>query len=405
MIKILELNNGIKVLLDKIDTYNSVSIGIFVSTGAKNEKKEYAGISHLLEHMMFKGTEKRTAKQISSEIDEIGGNINAYTSKEVTAYYCKVLSEHIEKAIEILSDMYLNSNFEKENFEKEKKVVIEEIKMYEDIPEDKIHDLNAENILKGTAYANSILGTEESLNSISRETLFNYYSERYNINNMVISIAGNFDELKVMDLLNKEFQAFSRKNEIKENFDFKISSGNMHFQKDINQYHLCISTNACSNIDKDRYKYSILSNVLGGNMSSRLFQKIREDKGLAYSVYTYISSYDNGGVFTAYAGTTVEDYKDVIDIMLEEFEIIKKENITEKELNKAKNQILSSNLMSLESNKNRMTRMALFYLSYKKIISVEEIIKIVKEVKLDDIKEISQNMFNKDNYFITTLGK
>ena len=401
---IKELSNGTKVLIENLQNFNSVSLGVYYKTGSKDEFDNELGVAHLLEHMVFKGTEKRSAKEISEEIDNIGGHINAYTSKELTAFYTVALSEHMEKSIEILSDILINSTFTEENLEKEKKVVIEEIRMYQDMPEDLVHDMNSEFVVNG-ALGRNILGTEESVNGLSRETLVKYFEDRYCSDNMVISVAGNVDENEIMETLEKYFGDFRRVSQKRNsNGDFTLNATHNIIRRDTNQVHLCFNTKGLSYLDKNKYALSIISNILGGNMSSRLFQKIREDKGLCYSVYTYSSSYEVDGMFTAYAGTTKENYEEVIEIIKGELQDIRINGVTADELTKAKNQLLSSMIIGLETSKSRMSRMANNYMGYGRILEIEEIIKEVNNVDLEQIKELANELFDEKYYSTTVLG-
>jgi len=405
MVEIKKLANGMPVIMENSSGVKSVSIGIYVKTGSKYEQHYTNGISHFVEHMLFKGTKNRNAKQISEEIDMVGGNINAYTSKEITAYYINILSEHIEKAIDILSDMYMNSYFPEEEIEKEKNVIVEEIRMYEDIPEDKVHDLNTEYVLKGTNFERSILGTEESIKKITKQELEIYWQERYAADNTVISIVGDFNKEEIIEKLEKTFKNFDR-NMIKREYstDFSINSGLKEIKEDISQVHLCYNTKGISYFSENKYVLSIISNVLGGNMSSRLFQKIREDRGLAYSVYSYASMYEEGGMFTSYAGTTKENYKEVIEIIKEEYKSICNEGIKSEELEKARNQLLSALILGLETTKARMSRLAGSYINYGKIKTIEEITEEVKKINLDDILKCAKEIFDEKYHSITILG-
>jgi len=399
-----KLKNGIPVFFDKIDGIQSVTVGIFVGTGSKHEKVNEYGVSHLLEHMMFKGTNKRTAKELSEQIDDVGGNINAYTGKETTAYYIQLLSSRLEVGVDILSDMFLNSTFSEENLEKEKKVVIEEINMYEDIPEEKVHDINSTFAISGDQ-SNIVLGSIESVNGISRDILIDYFNRRYTPENMVISLAGNMDIDKVMEMLEDTMGTIEKQEiEISKGFPMKINPGKQISKKEMSQVHLCINTKGISYLDEDRYKYSIISNILAGNMSSRLFQKIREDRGLAYSIYSYMSNFKEGGLFTIYAGTTPKDYNEVIQIVLEEFEEIKKNSVTEKELERSKNQFLSSLTFGLENSRARMSRLASSYLTYGRIKTMEETMEEIERISCDDIKEVANKVFSEEYYSYTILG-
>ncbi|MDP0493432.1 MAG: pitrilysin family protein [Fusobacterium sp. JB021] len=398
------LKNGIPVLLDKIEGINSISLGIFIKTGAKNELKGEEGISHLLEHMMFKGTKTKTAKDISEIIDNEGGLINAYTGKENTVYYVQMLSNSIGKGIEILTDMFLNSVFSEENLEKEKSVVIEEINMYNDIPEEIIHDQNAHMIINGVQ-GNIVLGSIESVQNLTREKLINYFKERYIAKNIVISVAGNFSEEEIYNILNDGLGNIEDKNSDRNyNGDMFLNSGENIIKKDTNQVHLCFNTLGSSLKNPEKYEIAILSNVLAGNMSSRLFQKVREEKGLAYSIYSYTSSYEEGGLLTIYAGTTKKDYKKVIEMIEEEFNDIKENGITAYELQKTKNQFLSAVTFGLESTKGRMNRMANSYLLYEEVKDLDLLMEEINKITIEDIKIVANKIFNKKYYSKTILG-
>ncbi len=403
-IRIEKLKNGIPVLMDKIEGINSVTFGIFVKTGAKNELSGEEGVSHLLEHMMFKGTKTKSAKDISEIIDNEGGIINAYTGKENTVYYVQMLSNRLKEGIEVLTDMFLNSTFSEENLEKEKNVVIEEIRMYDDIPEEIVHDRNTALVINGVQ-GNVVLGSEKSIREMTREKLVKYFKEQYRPENIVISIAGNFSYEDISEVLNNGLGTIENISSEREyNGAMEIRSIENKITKDTNQIHLCFNTKGCSLTSNIRYEVAIISNTLAGNMSSRLFQKIREDRGLAYSVFSYTSSFEEGGLFTVYAGTTKKDYKEVLEIIENEFEDIKENGITEYELQKSKNQFLSAVTFGLESSKGRMNRMANSYLLYKEIKSLDEILDQIEKITVEDIKKAAQEMFDKRYYSKTILG-
>ena len=403
-IRIEKLKNGIPVLMDKIEGINSVTFGIFVKTGAKNELSGEEGVSHLLEHMMFKGTKTKSAKDISEIIDNEGGIINAYTGKENTVYYVQMLSNRLKEGIEVLTDMFLNSTFSEENLEKEKNVVIEEIRMYDDIPEEIVHDRNTALVIDGVQ-GNIVLGSEKSIREMTREKLVKYFKEQYRPENIVISIAGNFSYEDISEVLNNGLGTIENISPEREyNGTMEIRSIENKITKDTNQIHLCFNTKGCSLTSDIRYEVAIISNTLAGNMSSRLFQKIREDRGLAYSVFSYTSSFEEGGLFTVYAGTTKKDYKEVLEIIENEFEDIKENGITEYELQKSKNQFLSAVTFGLESSKGRMNRMANSYLLYKEIKSLDEILDQIEKITVEDIKKAAQEMFDKKYYSKTILG-
>lgn len=403
-IRIEKLKNGIPVLMDKIEGINSVTFGIFVKTGAKNELSGEEGVSHLLEHMMFKGTKTKSAKDISEIIENEGGIINAYTGKENTVYYVQMLSNRLKEGIEVLTDMFLNSTFSEENLEKEKNVVIEEIRMYDDIPEEIVHDRNTALVINGVQ-GNVVLGSEKSIREMTREKLVKYFKEQYRPENIVISIAGNFSYEDISEILNNGLGTIENISPEREyNGAMEIRSIENKITKDTNQIHLCFNTKGCSLTSDMRYEVAIISNTLAGNMSSRLFQKIREDRGLAYSVFSYTSSFEEGGLFTVYAGTTKKDYKEVLEIIENEFEDIKENGITEYELQKSKNQFLSAVTFGLESSKGRMNRMANSYLLYKEIKNLDEILEQIEKITVEDIKKAAQEMFDKKYYSKTILG-
>nr|MBP9510354.1 insulinase family protein [Fusobacteriaceae bacterium] len=313
MIEIAKLSNGIPVLMDYVDDLKSFTLGIFVKTGARHESQEEYGVSHYIEHMLFKGTKTRSAKEISEIIDDCGGSMNAYTSRDTTCYYVKMLSDKLDLTLDIFADMFLNSTFTEDNLEKEKNVILEEIKMYEDIPEDTVHDLNLRFALNNE-YGNVVLGTEKTLKSITRERFLNYFNSRYVPENIGIAIAGNFDKDLLVDFLEKTFGTMNkdRKDSI-ETGVFSHNKGENIVKRDCNQVHLCFNTLGLPVNDDDRYAMAVLSNTLGENMSSRLFQKIREERGLAYSIYSYTTNFTEGGLYTIYAGTSKDNYKEVIN--------------------------------------------------------------------------------------------
>lgn len=405
MIEIAKLSNGIPVLMDYVDDLKSFTLGIFVKTGARHESEEEYGVSHYIEHMLFKGTKTRSAKEISEIIDDCGGSMNAYTSRDTTCYYVKMLSDKLDLTLDIFADMFLNSTFTEENLEKERNVILEEIKMYEDIPEDTVHDLNLRFALNNE-YGNVVLGTEKTLKSITREKFLNYFNSRYVPENIGIAIAGNFDKNLLVEFLEKSFGTINK--EIKNTPDtglFSHNKGENIVKRDCNQVHLCFNTIGLAVNDEDRYAMAILSNTLGENMSSRLFQKIREERGLAYSIYSYTTNFTEGGLYTIYAGTSKDNYKEVINLIKEELNLIKEEGITYKELQRAQNQIKSMLVFALENSRGKMIRMWSSYQLYGKVLTVEEIEEQISRVTLEDIKRLANRIFNEKDFSLTILGE
>ena len=403
-IELKRMENGITLITEVISGMETFSLGFFVKTGAINENPEESGISHFIEHLLFKGTKERTAKEISEFVDFEGGMINAFTSRDTTCYYIKLMATKLDVGIDILSDMLLNSTFDEESIEKERNVIIEEIKMYEDIPEEIVHEKNIEFALTGIQ-SNSISGTIESLKKIDRKAIMKYLNEQYITENLVIVAVGAFDKNYLFDKLNQKLKGLeNKKNTRNPDFSYKINSGENIIKKESNQVHLCFSTRGISNNDKMRYPVAIISNILGEGMSSRLFQKIREERGLAYSVYSYLTRFTNCGLLTVYVGTTKEDYKTVIELIKEEFKNIREYGITERELIKAKNKYESAITFSLESMGSRMNRLASSYLNYGRIISLDEVRNEIEAVTLEDIKNAAKFIFNEDFYSQTIVG-
>lgn len=405
MIEIIKLKNGIPVLTEYVEDLKSFTFGIFVKTGARDEEEFESGVSHYIEHMLFKGTKKRNAKEISEIIDDCGGSMNAYTSRDTTCYYVKMLTDELPLTLDVFTDMFLNSTFSEENLEKERNVILEEIKMYEDIPEETIHDLNLRYALKNE-YGNTILGTEASLKSISREMVLNYFKRRYTPQNIGIAIAGNFDKKLLIKILEETLGEMEIE-EVEDKLpgEFTLCSGENIIKRECNQIHLCFNTRGVSATDEDRYIMSVLTNTLGENMSSRLFQKIREERGLAYSIYSYSSTFKEGGLYTVYAGTSKESYRQVIELIKEEFESIKKDGIEEREVQRAKNQIKSMLVFALENSRGKMVRMWNSYQLYGKILTVEEIEELISKVTVEDIKRVADRFFREENYSVTILGE
>jgi predicted Zn-dependent peptidase len=395
-------DNGITVIFDSIDNISTCSLGVFVRTGSKDELPDEDGISHVLEHMMFKGTEKRNYFEISEEVDYLGASINAHTSKEETVYYINSLSEYINKSSDILFDIVTNSLFSEKELEKEKDVIIEEIKMYEDMPDDLVFELNYRDAIKGNLGKN-IIGTEESVKSFTSTKINQYYSERYTKDNIVIVISGKFDKQEIIDNIEKYFGKL-KDNAIQKyaTIPFEFNVGNSKHEKDIKQVNICITHKGLSYMDEKRFYFDIVSNIMGGSMSSRLFQEIREEKGLAYSVYTYSQAYKEGGVISTYIGTSKESYEKAVEITLKEFTKLRENGILTKELDKAKNKFLSKIAFSMENPRSRMSILGNYYLRNKVIFEVEEVKKEIMSLEENEINQFLKDKFMGNN--ITVLG-
>lgn len=390
MVEIRTLNCGIRVVMEKIPYVQSASIGVWVRAGAVDEESNVSGVSHFIEHMMFKGTENRSAKKIAEDVDRIGGQINAFTGREATCYYIKTLASNLDKAADILLDMFLFSKFDEKEMNKEKEVIYEEMKMIEDSPEDYAHEVISELVFKGSPLAKSIIGTKESLGGITRDMLKQYIQDEYTRDNIVVSIAGNFDADQICSIFEGKL---SHLNSSKEEKAYVEKIYTPHYEvkvKDIEQSHICLGTRGLE-LDHDKYYALILlNNVMGGSMSARLFQNIREEKGLAYSVYSHASSYLKAGYFNIYAGVSHDKIHDAIEGIKEELEILKKDGITEDELAVAKEQLKATYIFGQENVNGRMFSIGKNVTMLNKIYTPEEVIEDIDKVTMDDIREVSE---------------
>ena len=377
-------------------------MGVFVKTGSKDEADNEAGISHVLEHMIFKGTPSRNYFQISEETDYLGSSINAHTTKEQTVFFINALSEYLNETLDILFDIVVNSTIDKDELEKEKDVIIEEIRMYKDSPDDLVSELNVSDAVSGQ-YGKPIIGTEESVRSFTPEMIKKYYKERYTKDNIAISVSGKFNKEQIIAKVEEYFGKLDEvKTDRRKSADFDFNAGRNSYTKDINQVNICISHKGLSIFDEDKIYVNIASGVIGGSMSSRLFQEIREKKGLAYSVYTYNQNFSEGGVLSTYIGTNKESYEEAIEITLKEFKKLREEGITENELQKAKNKQLSRMAFSMENPNSRMYIFGHHFIKKGKLFDVKEFENDVKRVEVEKINKFLKNMFTVEN--ITILG-
>ena len=405
MIHKIVMDNGLRIVFEKIDYVKSVSTGIWVGAGSINETTINNGISHMIEHMLFKGTKKRSAFDIAEEIDSMGGQINAFTTKECTGYYTKVASYFFDKSLEILSDMIFNSVFDEEELEKEKKVILEEILMYEDSPEDYVHELLTKISFEGNAISYPILGDIESVNGINRQTIDDYMDNYYTADNVVISIVGNTTLDEVKQLCNKYFSNFRKTIKITEtpkSFDYTSNKQGVH--KNIEQLHFCISVKGFERNSPHYYSTNILNNVLGGSMSSRLFQNIREKSGLVYSIYSFHSSYKMSGLFGIYSALKEENVQEALQQIKSEIDSFRKGDISVSEFERAKSQIKGNYILSLENTSNRMTVLGRRELFYNETIQPEDIIPKIEKVVYGDVIDVSKMLFKESDFNIAFTG-
>lgn len=408
MYTLKELNNGIKLIMHKIKYLNSSTLGFIVKSGSYYENETNNGISHFIEHMLFKGTKSLNTRQLAEAIDDVGGQINAFTSKEHTCFYTKVISEHLPVAINILGDMLNNSKFDENDIEKEKSVIIEEIKMYEDFPEDLLYELVDKMIYDKIPLAYPILGTVESVSRLDKKKITDYFYEKYTSDNIIISLTGNFDEVQSYDLLNKAFGNFNiNSKSIQDNnaYVFEMKNDIRVINKDIEQFNMCIAFPGPSEYSNDIFPVMLVNNILGGTISSRLFQRIREEAGLSYNIESSISSFNDSGFISIYAGLNEGQVLNVSKLIKNEIDRLKKYYITEKELGKAKEQLKGSYILSLESSFNKMYEIGKNALHKKEIETPESVIKQINSVLLSDIIVVIDKYFDYNKINIACVGK
>ena len=400
------LENGLTIIGEEIPYVKSISLGVWINAGSRIEDEEISGVSHFIEHMLFKGTRNRTSKQIASEIDNLGGQINAFTSKECTCYYVKLLDSHIDIGIDVLSDMILNSKFNEDDLDKERSVIIEELKMYEDSPEDLAYDLLTENIYKNDPLGMNIIGTEESLKRLNREKLLDYFNKYYVPNNSVIAISGNFNFDEIINKIEEKFKVWKKRDV---NVDIKKAEFKSCFltkNKDIEQVNLAMSLEAVPlENDKEVYALAVINTVFGGSISSRLFQKIREEKGLVYSIYSSQSLYRKCGELGIFASMSNEHLKEVYESIIEEIKIMKKYYLTDQEIKESKEQLKGSYILGLESTSSRMMSIGRALLLNSKVESTDDILKSIDNVDRETVKIVIDKIFNLDKLGVCIVGR
>lgn len=397
------LPNGIPVVMEPMKNMRSVTLGIWVKVGSRHESPDKNGISHFIEHMFFKGTKKRTAKDIAFEIDSLGGDLNAFTSKEDTVFYVKLLDKYLEKGAELLSDVFLHSTFSEEDIEKEKMIIKEEIKMVEDSPDDYIHDLFNQTVWGHTGLGQPVLGRKETIGSFTRDDLLLHIKKHYGTSDMVIACAGNFEPPHLLHILNENLGGLSRSSESEKNLshDFKTSIG--VYSKELSETHLCLGVRGLPQASEERYSLFVLNTILGAGISSRLFQEIREKRGLAYSIYSFIASYSDTGIWGVYAGVSREKVNEVLELILKEMYSLK-DTLNEAELERAKNQLKGNIVLGLESTSSRMNNIARQEIYLGRYYSPEEIMEKVDLVTLNCIKELSEKLIEKEYFSLAVYG-
>ena len=398
------LNNGLRILSKKIPHARSVSMGVWVNVGARDEAPSENGLSHFIEHMIFKGTKKRSALQIAKEFDSIGGNTNAFTSMENTCYHAKVMDTHLETMVDILSDIFLYSAFESIEVEKERTVIVQEIAMTEDTPEEYIHTLSEHTYWGDNSLGQSILGPRENILSFDSETIRDFFSRLYQPERILISIAGNVEHDHFVNLVGQQFESINAGNSFPVRETPTSQSEVAIHSRDLEQIHICMGTKGLSITDPRRYAFSLINTILGGNMSSRLFQEIRENRGLAYSVYSFISSHVDTGMFGVYVGVNPENAKEAIDVILNEMLKLKEMPVDSTELQSAKEYTKGNLMLASESIDSQMVRLAQNEIHFGRYIPLHEVVDKIEKVKVDDIIDTASTLFDNDWLAITLLG-
>ncbi len=399
------LNNGIRILSKKIPHARSVSMGVWVNVGARDETLSENGLSHFIEHMIFKGTKKRSALQIAKEFDSIGGNTNAFTTMENTCYHARVMDTHLDTMVDILSDIFLYSAFESIEIEKERTVIVQEIAMAEDTPEEYIHTLSGHTYWGDNPLGQSILGSRENILSFDSETIREFFSRLYQPERILISAAGNVEHDHFVNLVRQQFESVIKAgNSLPVRTTPTGRSKVAIHSRDLEQVHICIDTKGLSITDPRRYAFSLINTILGGNMSSRLFQQIRENRGLAYSVYSFISSHVDTGMCGVYVGVDPKNAKETIEVILNETLKLKKIPVDSTELRSAKEYTKGNLMLASESIDNQMVRLAQNEIHFGRYIHLQEVVNKIEEVTADDIIDLASTLFDNDQLAITLLG-
>ncbi len=382
----------------------SVSIGVWLARGSRHEPQERGGIAHFVEHMLFKGTGTRTAEDIAQAIDSVGGQMDAFTAKEYASYYIKVLDEHLPFALEVLSDIVMNPRFSADDIEREKKVVLEEIKMVEDTPDDLVHELFTENFWADHPLGRPILGTKETVESLDAEALTRYFRGAYTAPHLIVSAVGNVDHARVRDLVGRIFAALPTETTPVSEAPPRVVPCTIIRNKELEQSHVCLGTAGYRQDHQDRYSSYVMNTVLGGSMSSRLFQNVREKRGLAYAVFSGLSAYRDTGSMTIYAGCANDAVGELIDVVIGELRRMKDEPLPDSELRRAKDHLKGSLMLNLESTSSRMSHIARQEIYFDRQFGLDETLDGVERVTPDDIQRVARDLFASDALAATVLG-
>lgn len=399
------LPNKIKIITHEIPYIRSVTMGIWINVGSRDENEHEHGLAHFIEHMLFKGTKRRSAFELAKAFDAIGGNSNAFTSVESTCYYAQVIDEHVEEMIDILSDIFIHSEFDPVEIEHERPVIIQEIDMLEDTPEDYVMSMLDKKRWDGHTLGKSILGTPETIMGFDTNKVKKFFRKHYSPENTIIALAGNIDHQRAVDLISKHFESLENKDYQKCKRNKPKAFPGLDFEKkQLEQYHICLGSDGFSKKDKNRFKASLLTTLFGGNMSSRLFQEIREKRGLAYTLYSFFNQFSDTGMLGIYAAVSKKNLLPVVDLILKEVEKIKNTASSDDELEGAKAFTKGNLLLSMESTENLMVKLAQNEILYNRYIPFEETISEIEKIKWNDIREIAEQTYTKGSITASILG-
>jgi predicted Zn-dependent peptidase len=398
------LDNGIRIVTKQIPHARSVTSGVWVNVGARDEKGEEGGLSHFIEHMIFKGTTRRTALDIAKEFDAIGGQCNAFTSKENTCYYAKVMDTHVDTMMDLLSDIFLNSVFDPDEVERERQVILQEIKMVEDTPDEHIHILLVQGVWGNHPIGRSILGTHETVNRFDADTIKEYFSRAYQPERIVIAAAGNIDHEPFSESIARTFEVVRKGNSFPERTKPTMDWVANTYPKKLEQVHICLGTRGVHATDPKRHACALLNVVLGGNMSSRLFQEIRERRGLAYAVYSFVSSYSDTGLLGVYVGVDKANTDQVISLIMKEMKRLKDTPIDDSELINAKEHLKGGIYLAAESTDNQMTRLAHNEITFGRYVSLDELTRNIEAVTAEEIMALADEIFKDEAVTLAVLG-
>jgi predicted Zn-dependent peptidase len=399
------LENGLTIITEQMNHVRSASVGIWVRSGSRHEATHLNGISHFIEHTLFKGTRNRTAREIAVESDAIGGHVDAFTSREVASYYVKVLDQHLPRAFDLLADLVTSPLFTDEELERERNVVLEEIKMVEDTPDDLVHEVFVSNFWPDHPLGRPILGTADTLATFTHDRVAGYFHDVYTPRNLVISGAGNIDHAEFVKMVAGYLNGLEDRPAELSSSAPSTSARRIIINKDLEQAHLVMGTRCPSMTSNDRYSVHVLNVILGGGMSSRLFQTIREEHGLAYAVYSGVNAYTDAGYLSVYAATSPDQMTDVIRLSIEQFAKFKSEPVSDAELQRAKDQLKVSIMLSLESTSARMSNLARQEIFFGRQFTLDEILERIDTVTTGDVQRIACEIFRGDGLAITAIGQ